>query len=91
MVRCLTDLVILFDCFFNSMVVGVPRSLLFWHFWLFIDFRLIVILLLVVRGSEAFLSTPPSWPELPDYVISKGNIKYFSSSNYQNKIREDKI
>ena len=27
-------------------------------------FRLVVILLLVVRGSEGFLPMPPSWPEL---------------------------
>ena len=52
-------------CFFNSMVVGVPCSLIFWHFWLFIDFSLVVILLLVVRGSERFLPMPPSWLELP--------------------------
>ena len=58
----LTDLVVLFDYFFNSVVVGVPCSFIFWHFWLFIDFRLVVILLLVVRGSEGFLPMPPSWP-----------------------------
>ena len=27
------------------------------------DFKLVVILLLVVRGSEAFLPTSPPWPE----------------------------
>ena len=59
----LTGLVVLVDCFFNSLVVRVPSSLIFWHFWLFIDFRLVVILLLVVPGSEVFLPTPPSWPE----------------------------
>ena len=59
-VRCLTGLVVLFDCFFNFVVVGVPCSLIFWHFWLFIDFRLAVILPLVVGGSEGFLPTPPS-------------------------------
>ena len=30
----------------------------------FIDFILVVILLLVVQGSEGFLSMPPAWPEL---------------------------
>ena len=44
----LTSLVVLVDFFFNSLVVGVPCSLIFWHFWLFIDFRLVVILLLVM-------------------------------------------
>ena len=44
----LTPRVDLIDCLFNSLVVAVPCSLVFWHFWLFIDFRLVVILLLVV-------------------------------------------
>ena len=38
----------LVDSFFNSLVVRVPCSLIFWHFWSFIDFRLVVILFLVV-------------------------------------------
>ena len=46
--------------FFNSLVVRVPCSLIFWCFWLFIDFRLVGVLLLVVQGSEGFLPTPPS-------------------------------
>ena len=49
---------------FNSLVVGVPCNLYFWHFWLFIDFRLVVILLLVAGGSKWFLPMPPSWLEL---------------------------
>ena len=48
-------------CFFNPLVVRVLCSLIFWHFWLFIVFRLVVILL-VVQGSKAFLPTSPSWP-----------------------------
>ena len=58
-----TSLVGLVDCFFNSFIVRVPRRLILWHFWLFIDFRLVVILLLVVWGSEGFLPTAPSWSE----------------------------
>ena len=57
-------LVVRVDFFFNSVVVGVPCTLIFWHFLLFIDFRLVVIFLLVVQGREGFLPTPPSWPEL---------------------------
>ena len=68
-VLSLTSLVVLVDCFFNSLVVGVPCSLIFWHFWLFIDFRLVVILLLVVRGSEGFLPIPPSWLEHPHFAV----------------------
>ena len=59
----LTSLVVLADFFFNSLVVRVPCSLIFWLLWLFIDFRLVVILLLVVRGSKGFPPMPPSWPE----------------------------
>ena len=61
----LTSLIVLVDFFFNYLLVRVPSSLIFWCFWLFIDFRLVVILLLVVRGSKGFLPTSPSWPELP--------------------------
>ena len=57
--QVLTGLVVLVD-FLNFLVVGVPCSLIFWSFWLFIDFRLVVILLLVVQGSKRFLPTPPS-------------------------------
>ena len=64
MVQHLTDLVVLVDLFLNSLVVRVPCSLIFWRFWLFIDFRLVVILLLVVQGSEGFLHIHPSWSEL---------------------------
>ena len=56
----LTGLVGLVDCFFNLLVVGFPCSLIFWYFWLFIDVRLVVILLLLVCRSEGFLPTPPS-------------------------------
>ena len=59
----LTGLVVLVDFFFNSLVVGIPCSLIFWCFWLFIDFWLVVILLLVMWGSKGFLPMPPSWPE----------------------------
>ena len=37
------------ECFFfNSLVVGLPYSLIFWQFWLFFVFNLVVVLLLVV-------------------------------------------
>ena len=58
---CCAGLVVLVDFFFNSLVVRVPGSLIFWHFWLFIDFRLVVILLSVVQGREGFLPMPLSW------------------------------
>ena len=61
--RVLTGLVVLVDFFFNSLADGVPCSLIFWHFWLFLDFKLVIILLLVVRGSEGFLPVPLSWLE----------------------------
>ena len=51
--------------FFNFFVGRVPCNLIFWRFWLFINFRLVIILLLVVRGNEGSLPTPPPWLELP--------------------------
>ena len=51
------------ECFFNSLVVGLPRHLIFWQVWLIFVFKLVVVLLFVVRGSEAFLAIPPSWLE----------------------------
>ena len=83
----LTGLVVLADYFFNSLVVRVPCSLIFWHFWLFIDFRLVVILLLVVQGSEGFLPTPPSWLELWTFSNTKqfkrltGNNQFWKHEN----------
>ena len=38
-------------CFFNSLVVGFPYSLIFWQFWLFFVFKFVVVLLLVVGGG----------------------------------------
>ena len=32
------------ECFFNSLVVGFPYSLIFWQLWLFFVFKLVVIL-----------------------------------------------
>ena len=48
------------ECFFfNSFVVRLPYSSIFWHLWWWCCFlKLVVILLLVVC-----LPTPPSWPE----------------------------
>ena len=41
------------ECFFfNSLVVRLPCSSIFWQFWLFIVFKLVVIFLLVVQGSK---------------------------------------
>ena len=58
------------ECFFfNSLFVRLPCSLVFWQFWLFFIFKLVVILLLVVRGSKAYLPTPPSCLELPCSII----------------------
>ena len=41
---------------------------LFWQFWLIFVFRLVVILLMVVWGGEAYLSMPPSWPEVSFFL-----------------------
>ena len=48
--------------FFNSLVVRLPYSSIFWQFWLFFVLKFVV-LLLVMRGSKVYLPMPPSWPE----------------------------
>ena len=50
------------ECFFNSLVVRLPYSSIFWQFWLFFVLKFVAVLHLVVRGSKAYLPTPPSWP-----------------------------
>ena len=50
------------DCFFfNSLVVRLPFSSIFWQFWLFFVFKYVVVFLLVVQGGKVYLPTPPSW------------------------------
>ena len=40
------------ECFFfNSEVVGLPYSLIFWQFWLFFDFKFVVLLFVVWEGK----------------------------------------
>ena len=52
------------ECFFfNSLVVGLPYSLIFWQLWLFLIFKFVVVLLVVQRGAVC-LPAPPSWPEV---------------------------
>ena len=51
------------ECFFfNSLVVGLLYSLIFWQFWFFV-FKFGGVLLLVVQGGTVCPPTPPSWPE----------------------------
>ncbi|KAF6119881.1 hypothetical protein HJG60_010264 [Phyllostomus discolor] len=55
------------ECFFcNSLVFGLLYNLIFWQFWFpeFFVFKLVVFLLLIMRGSEAYLPLPPSWLEV---------------------------
>ena len=53
------------ECFFfNSLVVGLPYSLIFWQFWLFFVFKFVVVLLLVVWGGKVYLLMLLSWPEV---------------------------
>ena len=52
------------ECFsFNSLVAGLPYSLIFWQFWLSFVFKFVVVLLLVVRGGTVCLPMPPFWPD----------------------------
>ena len=51
--------------FFNSLVVGLPYSSIFWQFQLFFVFKFVPVLLLVVGGGKVYLPMPPSWLEVP--------------------------
>ena len=53
------------ECFsFNSLVVGLPYSLIFWQFWLFFVLKFIVVLVFIVQGGTVYLPTPLSWLEI---------------------------
>ena len=41
--------------FFNSLVVGLPNSCIFWQFWLFFVFKLIVLILLCEEAKCIYL------------------------------------
>ena len=52
------------ECFFfNSLVVRLPYSSIFWQFWLFCVSKFLV-LLLVVQGGKVYLTSPPSYLEV---------------------------
>ena len=58
------------ECFFfNSLVVGLPCSLIFCQFWLVFVLEFVVVFLLVVQGSTVCLPMPPSWPEVCNKVL----------------------
>ena len=57
------------ECFFfNSLVVELSYSLIFWQFWLLFVFKFAV-LVLVMQGSREYLPMPPSWPEVQGKVL----------------------
>ena len=44
------------ECFFfNSLVVRLPYSSIFWHFWLIFVSKFVVVLLLVVQAGKVYL------------------------------------
>ena len=52
------------ECFFfNSLVVRLPYSSIFWQFWLIFVFEFVVVLFLVVGRGKVYLLMPPFWPE----------------------------
>ena len=52
------------ECFFFiSLVFRLPYSSIFWQFWLCFVFKFVVVLL-VLQGSNVYLSAPPTWPEV---------------------------
>ena len=51
------------ECFsFNSLVVRLPYSLIFFQFWLYFVFKFVV--LFVMEGGIVCLHMPPSWLEV---------------------------
>ena len=58
------------ECFFfNSLVVGLPYSLILCQFWLFFVFKFVVFLLLLVSAGTLYLPIPPSWPDVLIFFI----------------------
>ena len=52
------------ECFFfNSLVVGLPYSMIFWKFWLFFVFKFCCPSFGCTR-SKVYLPMPPSWSEV---------------------------
>ena len=67
------------ECFFlNSLVVGLPYSLIFCEFWLFFVLKFIV-LLLAVQGGTVSLPMPPSGPEAPLFSLKTTQYTNFQS------------
>ena len=59
--HCPSPPLLMDECFFfNSLVVGLPYSLIFCQFWLVFVFKLVVVLLLVAQGGTVSLPMPPS-------------------------------
>ena len=50
--------------FFNSLVVSLLYSSIFWQFWLFFVFKFVVVFLLVVWGGKVNPPMPLSWLEV---------------------------
>ena len=51
--------------FFNSLVVRLPHSLIFWQFWLFFVFKLLLSFFWLCKEAYIVcLPMPPSWPEV---------------------------
>ena len=57
--------------FFNSLVAGLPYSLVFCQFWLFFVLKFVVVLLLVVRGGTVYLPMPASLAGSPSFTFKK--------------------
>ena len=65
--------------FFNSLVVGLPYSSIFCHFWLFFIFKFVVVLVLVLRGGTVCLPTSPSWREVPSSLYCNFPLTHYLS------------
>ena len=71
------------ECFFfNSLVVGLPYSSIFWQFCLVFVFKCVVLLLLVVQGGTVCLPTPPSCLEVSKLIFHKRSLLTWSLLNW---------
>ena len=74
------------ECFFFiSLVVRLLYSSIFCQFWLFFVFKLVVVLLLVVRGGSVCLPMPPSWLEVVLIFFNSCRILYSVSTGLSNQ------
>ena len=66
------------ECFlYNSLVVRLQHSLIFWQFLLYFVFNCFVVLLLVVPGGKVYLPMPPIWSEILVFLFLLSDFSFW--------------